>query len=115
MGEPVLPAEPAAEETAHQVWLAWEKLRVIYNVILLLETTVLAGKMFTTPRGLGFLVGAAIGANLCFCAGPVLEGYLRVLQMPRRIARWLLFIGGCIIAVVVAFLAILSEAFAGMP
>lgn len=103
------------EESAHHVWLAWEKLRVVYNLVLGAETLVLGGKMFTTVSGLEMLVLGALGANVCFCAGPVLEGYLRALKMPRRIARWLLFLSGMFIAVVAALIVLLSASADWLP
>jgi hypothetical protein len=84
------------EATAREVFVAWEKLRFIYNVILLFGlfyvVIPLADGMgeeppiFNHPVPNIFLVW-----NVCFCIGAVGEGYLCLFRIPRRIARWTMF------------------------
>lgn len=82
------------EPSAMQVFFAWEKLRVLYNVILI---TGLLAKYSGMRGGLGdrwlwdfcfflFLT------NACVSTGPVIEGYLCYFGLPRRAARWISFL-----------------------
>ena len=86
-----LPNIRAAEPTFMEVFFAWEKLRLLYNglfivvVLIRLEFNLLAIPFFVEP---------AIYANLCFCAGPVAEGYLCWLGLPHQPCRWVVFWAG---------------------
>jgi hypothetical protein len=87
---------------AMEVFIAWERLRLIYNamlfVVVLVRVTPL-GVLFMAP----FLLEPAVIANLCFCAGSVGEGYLCLLGIERRFARWAVFILGTLAAVGLAW------------
>ena len=76
------------EPSAMQVFLAWEKLRVVYCIVVFLWLF----KVMSSLRGDGFdwkrLFGMMFVFNVCFCAGPVAEGYLCCFHVPRMIARW---------------------------
>ena len=50
-------------------------------------------------------------ANLCFCAGPVMEGYLSALGHDRVGIRIGLFLLGLIVAVVLTILALADPGF----
>jgi hypothetical protein len=75
------------------VIFAWEKLRLIFNLVLLL-----IGAYYFTPLGVILFAPVflewALLANLCFCAGPVVECYLCLLLFPRKGVRWLVFLTG---------------------
>ena len=62
------------------IFSKWEKLRILYNIILagiLLLTHGLAmGSQFLQPFPLFVWLAGAILANVCFFAGPVTESYL---------------------------------------
>jgi hypothetical protein len=97
----VAPAEPdirLREPTARDVFLAWEKLRLLYNALLTLLVFALMGE--SVFDFLPNLLEVAILANLIFCAGPVAEHYLSRLTMPRLLARLLVFFLACTLAVV---------------
>ena len=80
------------------VFFAWEKLRLVFNFLLFgmmlcyfnpLESPFLAGRA----------VELAVAANLCFCAGPVVENYLCWLAFPRKPpkrVRWFMFVIGIV-------------------
>jgi hypothetical protein len=48
------------------------------------------------------LLLGAFAANVCFCLGPVVEGYLCLVGAPRRVVRWSIFIPGTLFACLVA-------------
>src|SRR4051812_765664 len=79
-------AVPKKEPTAMEVFFAWEKLRVAYNVILVAVTVV---KLLNTKDDWG--LQPLVMANVAFCVGPVAEGYLCWLGVKRPSARALLF------------------------
>ncbi len=87
------------EPTAQQVFFAWEKLRLAYNAVLVFVVLVQISFGAEFP----FLVLNAIVANVFFCAGPVAEGYLVLLGVPRLPFRWLICLFGTVIAVIVTF------------
>jgi hypothetical protein len=90
----VLVDEPRAAE----VFVAWERLRLVFNLILVVVVIILVnplGAMLLLP----ILAPNAGLANLCFCAGPVAEGYLCLLNMRRRAARVAVFTTGTLLAV----------------
>jgi hypothetical protein len=99
--------EPAwKEESAREVFVAWEKIRIVYNLILVFLVTFVFIERFSDRGFLRYLVECAIAANLCFCAGPVAEGYLNLLGVQRRLARLWLAILGFALSSALAYLAI---------
>jgi hypothetical protein len=73
------------EPTAMQVFFAWEKLRIVYNLLLaLLVLSIRGSDVFDL---LPNFIEAAILANVCYCVGPVAEGYLCLLGLKRIPAR----------------------------
>lgn len=73
------------EPTFKEVFVVWEKLRLVYNGLLVaVVVAIFREAVFFVP--LVFLVVPAILANVCFCAGPVAEGYLCLIQVPRWFA-----------------------------
>jgi hypothetical protein len=93
--------DEADRPTAMQVFGAWELLRLVYNLTLVLVVVfwVFFSGHGLHPRVVFSLPKEAVVANLCFCAGPVLEGYLFLIGVPRRRARWGLFIIGTLLTV----------------
>jgi hypothetical protein len=96
------------------LFLRWERLRLIYNAVLGVETVLVL--MANPPRGgveamgsLAFVVAAyAVVANVCFCAGPVLEGYARLLKIRGTAVTGLLFGLGTAFAMMLTLVACLS-------
>jgi hypothetical protein len=107
------PADATPEPSAKQVFVAWERLRVVFNGLLVLETLCL-GLPFILDAG--FWVGSIAGAfvaNLAFCAGPCAEGYLNWMGLPRTPSRWVLFGLGTLVTAAAAFLSVMMLYFAG--
>lgn len=93
--------------SARGVFLAWEQLRVVYNVALLLATGigVVMGPddLLTDRTFLRHLPRAAVLANVAFCVGPVAEGYLAWMGAPRRATRAVVFTLGSLFAMLLAW------------
>jgi hypothetical protein len=101
--EPPTPAPPPADHSARAAFLAWERLRLAYNAALGTVVLLTAGADGSAADFPWFLAYAAFGANLCFCLGPVAEGYLVLLfRADRRAARWLVFVPGLLLACAMA-------------
>jgi hypothetical protein len=85
--------DPYDHPDAMAVFFAWEKLRLVYNAVLAIVVLGFLGVSGaeTSLRFWFQLALAAGGANLCFCAGPVAEGYLCWFGLERRTVRVLLF------------------------
>ncbi len=81
---------------AMEVFFAWEKLRLIYNGVLVVIAVVVCGPPVVLMIGEAIL--GAIAANLMFCAGPVGECYLAWWGVPRLAARWVLFVLGMVVS-----------------
>jgi hypothetical protein len=87
------------QPTAVQVFFAWERLRLVYNLALAgvfvgwvcLSGGVVPDVVFALPE-------EVLAANVCFCAGPVAEGYLCWLGVDRRWSRWGIFTAGMLVA-----------------
>jgi hypothetical protein len=99
---------PLTEETPRSVFLAWEKLRLVFNAALAIVVLLSAGSALSEGAFWRFLVGGVLGANVCFCLGPVVEGYLSLLGSDRQAARWVVFSLGMMAGCLLAFLAVFS-------
>jgi hypothetical protein len=104
--------------TVGQVVVTWEKLRILYNGILGVEAIFVffAGwSMGNNPGDIleSLLLGALI-ANLCFCAGPVIDGYLSWFGFRSRAITWVIFLIGLGIAVLLGLAFLMTLAMAGM-
>lgn len=106
--EDALPDEWAhlrnSEPSAMQVFFAWEKLRIVYNVVLATLVLVAIGPEIGTILE-GTVLGA-IGANVAFCAGPFVENYLCWMGGSRSVVRWVVFLFGMLVALGVTVVAI---------
>ena len=96
------------------VFLAWEGLRVIYNVVLVAETALLAALSGEGTRGAGGFwlecVAGGIAANLLFFLGPVAESYAGWLGVPAaalRPGRWAVFGAGLVFSMLLAAVGVL--------
>lgn len=88
---------------ARTVFLAWEKLRVIYLSLLTLLTVLLVGfsGIFNVSLMISIMLGAFF-ANVLYFAGPVIDTYIRWLGYTHSWPRWVMFIGGTILSIVLA-------------
>jgi len=104
----------ARDESARSVFLAWEKFRLAYNVILagvvlLAESCLYGWSEFQRSGFWEYLVGGALYANACFCAGPWLDGWFAVAGAERREFRWVLFLTGLLLAGVFTVMALVCR------
>jgi len=104
---------PAAGSTtlgsiAKTTFLAWERLRIPFVIILGLLTLSLAGRNLLEPRALSVIVVCAVFANLCFFAGPIVETYVRWLGYEQKWVRWFLFVGGTLLSALLAVATLAS-------
>lgn len=94
---------------ARVVFLAWERLRIAYIVVLGVVTLAITGTRMFEPRIFAMVGVGAVVTNLCFFAGPIVETYVRWLGCERKWVRWILFIGGTILSAIVALVALAAE------
>jgi hypothetical protein len=88
----------------------WERQRPWYNAVLLL--TVALWVLFTWPHfrpamnlvALGKMTVLALLANLCYCAGYAMEGFVQPLaqQAYWRRLRWVVWVVGMLVAILLA-------------
>jgi hypothetical protein len=101
-------SEDAALMTiARKTFLAWEKLRVIYVVLLGIWTLILVGPFgLTSFPILRLIVLGAVLANVLYFAGPTIETYIRWLGYRRLWPRVLMFLGGTLLSMILATAAL---------
>ena len=101
---------------ARSVFLAWEKLRIAYVILLVLITVLLTGVTgIFNLRLLRLIVLGAVVANVAYFAGPTVETYVRWLGYNRAWPRWLMFIGGTLISIVLAIGVLATELLPDQP
>lgn len=93
-----LAGQKAGTESARSVFLAWEALRLVYNGLLAIIVLACAASSLSNWDFWELLATGVFGANVCFCVGPILEGYVALLGAPRRVVRWLIFVPGMLFA-----------------
>lgn len=102
LADPTLPGDLARQgagtDSARSVFLAWEFLRLFYNGILVIIVLVRSASSLAEWDFWELLAQGFLGANICFCMGPILEGYVALLGAPRRIVRWLIFVPAMLFA-----------------
>ncbi len=102
----VPPVAKGSGESATEVFIAWERLRLVYNGVLA-AFALLIWARWPLRAGIGGLIEDAIVANVLFCAGMAAEGYLALIGMPRRPARIAIFGLGTLLAVLLAGVVLL--------
>lgn len=103
-------------EIAKSVFLAWEKLRIVYLMILALITVLLIGLSgILNLRLLRLIVLGAVVANVAYFAGPTIETYVRWLGYNRAWPRWVMFIGGTLISILLAVGVLATELLPDQP
>ncbi len=89
-------------ETIGRVAVQWEKLRLAYNAVLLIEVMILTTgfrQLFHAPDLVVQYAGACLAANLCFCAGPLVDGYLSWFRIRSPVITGFLFAAGTLISI----------------
>ena len=88
---------------ARTVFLAWEKLRIVYVIILSVVTLMLTGVTgFSNWQVLRLIIEGAVVANVAYFAGPTIETYIQWLGYERMWPRWLMFGSGTLLSIVLA-------------
>ena len=98
------PSANEAAPTLKQVFFAWEKLRVLYVAALAVVT--LSNIPIEAMKHLEVWVAVAVlavGANVCYFAGPIAETYLCWLGLRRNMVRTALFVVGTHFAGMLAY------------
>jgi hypothetical protein len=84
------------------VFGAWLKLGLVYDAgLVALCVAALGERLLLVPILVQVAVGAAL-ANLCFLIGPAIDLIARRLGYRGAILRWLLFVSGFALALVLA-------------
>lgn len=97
-------ATPSLAQVARPIFMRWERLRLPYNLILAALTIWWHSAMLRAwPVWIAIGV-CAIGANVCFLAGPVVESYLAWLELRSRWIAPAIFLGGVVISVPLVYL-----------
>lgn len=96
-----------------EIVIGWERMRVLYNIIMFLVGVV---AIFISTRAPYFSLEEAlfpaiifgIFSNICFCSGPTIEIYYRVIFNPqdKRSLRLILFVLGTLLSLMPAFMVI---------
>jgi len=95
--------EPTETPDPHHAVKRWEKLRLVYNAILVPWSIFLIAVLPESPLWpLELFVGGFL-ANVCFCIGPVAETYLVWIGANAQIARGWLFALGTAFTALAAF------------
>jgi len=87
----------------------WELLRIPYNVVLCVVAAMAglaAWSAWGTHPSLGELATGAIGANVCFCAGPVANAYASWIGLRSPLVTWLLFGAGTLLAMAITAMVV---------
>ena len=90
----------------------WNKLRIIYNVVLFVVGILAAGPtLLIAPAVLIMVLLYAVIANICFCAGPFIDIYYLVFsETQTSLLRNTLFILGLLISILITLgLGLLSR------
>lgn len=101
---------------ARNVFLAWEKLRIIYLGILTLFTFFLVG--FSGLLNYSVVMSIVFGAffaNVLYFAGPVIDTYIRWLGYRSSWPRWVMFVCGTILSLLLALGLLGSQLLPNQP
>jgi hypothetical protein len=113
---PGLPTAPRQGQPDLAFMARWERRRLVYNGVLILESCLLAlalggFRWFAEVDFWELAIGGALVANLCFCAGPVGESYLRWIGLRGGWVGPFVFGLGLCIAGGLAFVSMLAYPF----
>lgn len=97
------PAEQAAELTLLR---RWERLRILYNLILAAVVLLLGARSLGEPGFLRWLVARAFAANVLYCVGPIANAYAHWLGLRHVAVTTALFVLGTMLAVLLAAVSV---------
>ncbi len=90
----------------------WEKLRIVYNIVLTLVVLLTSLPFFrecwTDPEFVLYVLSGCLGANACFLAGPMVDGYLSWFGLRHPAITTALFIVGTAFAALLTTVAVFS-------
>lgn len=112
-------AEPAAPDSRYEqlgrMFVRWEKLRMLYNAALVLWTllwaVVFGPRLLLDVSFWDACVFGALGANACFCCGPLLEGYLTWFFRSHIAVTGVLFTSGTLLSLLLATASVAAFSF----
>ena len=90
-------AAPTDGDSAKSVFLAWERLRVLYNLVLAVFVLLVGHDRIGQQGFVAFIGVNAVLANVCFSIGPVIEGYAALVGVPRAVSRRIVMAAGTIV------------------
>jgi hypothetical protein len=93
------PGRSSKLEEIGGVALTWEKLRLVYNVIGFFPTALIVVVIRPPFIEVAFCVFLA---NLCFCLGPLIDGYLTWFGIRHRAVTVILFALGTLLMLLLA-------------
>ena len=99
-------------ETTRQIFRRWERLRIAYNLILVVLVVVVTLTARRDDTDWYQLVAkcsvGAIVANMLYIAGPIFESYLNWLGFRSRATTSIIFVAGLLCAMILATLSVLT-------
>lgn len=100
------------------VFRAWERLRLWYNLILVVTTVLIGLRIGRVPVSLAdvphFVVGLlplAVAANVCFFTGPAIEAYVNWLGAGSPWIRPVIFTAGVVISLLLCWVILTTPRF----
>ncbi len=113
-------AEPLAPgDSEFRIFKHWERLRLLYNLILTVETVaILATHGIWWGQWASLVVGIpllAFAANVCFCAGPVFHCYAAMVGIRGRMVATVIFWPGMLVAMALAYGSIAMMTMTAFP
>lgn len=109
-----VPDSSESPMTVRAVFRAWERLRPAYvgalAAVFLVAASLVLGVLWLHPFFLIEWVVAAVAANVCYFAGPVLEAYLHWLGFRAAWIRMPLFLAGTLFAALLTVFTVLIVA-----
>ncbi|MBL8809785.1 MAG: hypothetical protein JNM43_06370 [Planctomycetaceae bacterium] len=106
--EETLPHVPL-DQLARRIFLAWERLRIVYNSVLVITVLCVGTIYYLQYRptalpltGILGIIIPCIGANLCFFAGPIVETYVAWLGNRTETLRLILMLLGTGLSMLIA-------------
>lgn len=102
---------PSFVPMLRSVFLRWERLRILYNLVLVCVVLLPTGGSFQLPDlcDLPVLAIGAVLANLCYLAGPIGEAYLAWLGLRTRWVTALLFFGGVLVSIPLVYMFLIAH------
>lgn len=89
------------DESADAVFKHWEWLRLVYNGVLAVGLIPCFYESIFDLKSIELVIWSVIAANIAFCTGQVMEGYASLVGIPRKTARYGVFVLGTLFSIFV--------------